>query len=307
MQAVAAEFSGCAGKFYSLLKRRVTRLLTLFNGGPPVLRAPILVLKFTRSLNLNNKGTRNVAIENKRLGKRGVLVSNICLGTMNFGWHTSQEESFKIMDRALELGINFFDTADVYGWGGEQGDTEEILGRWFAQGGGRRDAVVLATKVFNPVKRKANLAEPKHGRPQPFGVQDPQALRRQPKTAPDRPHRPLPDAPRGSGLPMGRDLAGLRTTGKPGQGGLRGIQQLRGMGHRHCLSGSFQTRFDRSLQRTKHLPPEQPHAGTGGHPRLPTLRLGTDPVEPPGRRPSGRSPGEAGKRPAYQQGLPEGN
>jgi aryl-alcohol dehydrogenase-like predicted oxidoreductase len=56
---------------------------------------------------------------------------------MNFGWHTSQEESFKIMDRALELGINFFDTADIYGWGGEQGDTEEILGRWFAQGGGR--------------------------------------------------------------------------------------------------------------------------------------------------------------------------
>src|SRR4029077_20161858 len=102
----------------------------------------------------------NMAIEHKRLGKHGVLVSNICLGTMNFGWHTSQEESFKIMDRALELGINFFDTADIYGWGGEQGDTEEILGRWFAQGGGRRDAVVLATKVFNPVKRKANLAEP---------------------------------------------------------------------------------------------------------------------------------------------------
>ena len=79
---------------------------------------------------------------------------------MNFGWQTGQEESFKIMDRALELGINFFDTADIYGWGGEQGDTEEILGRWFAQGGGRRDAVVLATKVFNPVKRKANLPEP---------------------------------------------------------------------------------------------------------------------------------------------------
>jgi aryl-alcohol dehydrogenase-like predicted oxidoreductase len=102
----------------------------------------------------------NVAIKHKRLGKHGVLVSNICLGTMNFGWQTTQEESFKIMDRALELGINFFDTADVYGRGGEQGDTEEILGRWFAQGGGRRDAVVLATKVFNPVKRNANLAEP---------------------------------------------------------------------------------------------------------------------------------------------------
>jgi aryl-alcohol dehydrogenase-like predicted oxidoreductase len=101
-----------------------------------------------------------LAIEHKRLGKHGVVVSNICLGTMNFGWHTTQEESFAIMDRALALGINFFDTADVYGWGGEQGDTEEILGRWFAQGGGRRDAVVLATKVFNPVKRKANLPEP---------------------------------------------------------------------------------------------------------------------------------------------------
>jgi aryl-alcohol dehydrogenase-like predicted oxidoreductase len=101
-----------------------------------------------------------VAIEHKRLGKHGVLVSNICLGTMNFGWHATQDASFRIMDRALELGINFFDTADVYGWGGEQGDTEVILGRWFAQGGGRRDAVVLATKVFNPVKRKANLAEP---------------------------------------------------------------------------------------------------------------------------------------------------
>ena len=101
-----------------------------------------------------------MAIKHKRLGKHGVLVSNICLGTMNFGWHTGQEESFRIMDRALDLGINFFDTADVYGRGGERGDTEEILGRWFARGGGRRDAVVLATKVFNPVNRKANLAEP---------------------------------------------------------------------------------------------------------------------------------------------------
>jgi aryl-alcohol dehydrogenase-like predicted oxidoreductase len=101
-----------------------------------------------------------MAIQHKRLGKHGVLVSNICLGTMNFGWHTNQEESFKIMDRALELGINFFDTADVYGRGGQQGDTEIILGNWFALGEGRRDAVVLATKVYNPVTRKENRAEP---------------------------------------------------------------------------------------------------------------------------------------------------
>ena len=87
------------------------------------------------------------------------MVSNLCLGTMNFGWHTSEEDSFRIMDRALELGINFFDTADVYGWSKEHGYTEEIIGRWLAQGGGRRDAVVLATKVYNPVDRKANLPE----------------------------------------------------------------------------------------------------------------------------------------------------
>jgi len=100
-----------------------------------------------------------MSVTHKRLGKHGVLVSNICLGTMNFGWHTTEEDSFAIMDRALELGVNFFDTADVYGWSVEHGLTEEIIGRWFAQGGGRRDAVVLATKVYNPVERKANLAE----------------------------------------------------------------------------------------------------------------------------------------------------
>lgn len=100
-----------------------------------------------------------MSVVNKRLGKHGVLVSNLCLGTMNFGWQTSEEDSFKIMDRALELGINFFDTADVYGWSVQHGHTEEIIGRWLAQGGGRRDATVLATKVFNPVTRKDNLKE----------------------------------------------------------------------------------------------------------------------------------------------------
>ena len=101
-----------------------------------------------------------MAVEHRRLGKHGVLVSNLCLGTMNFGWHTDEAESFALMDRALELGINFFDTADVYGWEKEHGYTEEIIGKWLAQGGGRRDATILATKVYNPVNRKANLPEP---------------------------------------------------------------------------------------------------------------------------------------------------
>jgi aryl-alcohol dehydrogenase-like predicted oxidoreductase len=67
---------------------------------------------------------------------------------MNFGPQTSEQDSFALMDRALELGINFFDTANVYGWKLGEGWTEQIIGRWFAQGGGRRDKVVLATKVY---------------------------------------------------------------------------------------------------------------------------------------------------------------
>ena len=105
-----------------------------------------------------------MAIEHRRLGGHGVLVSNLCLGTMNFGWQTSKEAAFAIMDRALELGINFFDTADVYGRQVEYGLTEEIIGEWFAQGGNRRDAVVLATKVYNPVSRAEYLPEPNRDR-----------------------------------------------------------------------------------------------------------------------------------------------
>ncbi len=82
------------------------------------------------------------------LGRTGVKVSRLCLGTMNFGPLTEEADSFKIMDRALEHGINFFDTANVYGWKQGEGVTEQIVGRWFAQGGGRRDKVVLATKVY---------------------------------------------------------------------------------------------------------------------------------------------------------------
>ena len=83
-----------------------------------------------------------------QLGRSGVKVSRLCLGTMNFGPQTTEADSMTIMDRALELGVNFFDTANVYGWKLGEGWTEQILGRWFAQGGGRREKVVLATKVY---------------------------------------------------------------------------------------------------------------------------------------------------------------
>jgi aryl-alcohol dehydrogenase-like predicted oxidoreductase len=82
------------------------------------------------------------------LGRTGLKVSRLCLGTMNFGPQTSEADSFRIMDSALDRGINFFDTANVYGWKKGEGWTEQIVGRWLAQGGGRRDKVVLATKVY---------------------------------------------------------------------------------------------------------------------------------------------------------------
>jgi aryl-alcohol dehydrogenase-like predicted oxidoreductase len=90
-----------------------------------------------------------------RLGRTGLKVSRLCLGTMNFNpGFVADEDSFAIMDRALELGINFFDTANVYGFYFDEsgkGYTEEVIGRWLAQGGGRREQIVLATKAYNPM------------------------------------------------------------------------------------------------------------------------------------------------------------
>ncbi len=83
-----------------------------------------------------------------QLGRTGLKVSRLCLGTMNFGPQTSESDSHSIMDSAHELGVNFFDTANGYGGEGHRGRTEEIIGNWFASGGGRRERTVLATKVY---------------------------------------------------------------------------------------------------------------------------------------------------------------
>ena len=82
------------------------------------------------------------------LGRTGLKVSRLCLGTMNFGPQTTEQDSFAVMDRALEHGLNFWDSANVYGGKKGEGVTEQIIGRYFAQGGGRREKVVLATKVY---------------------------------------------------------------------------------------------------------------------------------------------------------------
>jgi NDP-hexose 2,3-enoyl reductase len=84
------------------------------------------------------------------LGRSGLKVSRLCLGTMNFGWQHGEDDSHAILDRALGGGINFVDTADMYGASDYDGTSEQYIGSWFAKSG-RRDEVVLATKVYQPM------------------------------------------------------------------------------------------------------------------------------------------------------------
>jgi len=90
-----------------------------------------------------------------QLGRSGARVSRVVLGTMNFGPHTDEADAFAIMDRAFDEGINFFDTANVYGGAEHRGWTEEIVGRWLAKSG-HRDEIVLATKVFGKMSERIN-------------------------------------------------------------------------------------------------------------------------------------------------------
>ena len=91
-------------------------------------------------------------MEYTKLGRSNMTVSKICLGTMHFGPYASEEASHKILDRTLELGINFIDTANVYG-GDDKGRSEKIIGNWFARRPEVRDQVVLATKLYNPMQK----------------------------------------------------------------------------------------------------------------------------------------------------------
>ena len=108
-------------------------------------------------------------MEYTHLGRLGLVVSRLCLGTMNFGPHASEADSHAIMDAAAAHGVNFFDTANVYGRHLGVGATEEIIGRWFAKGGGRRDKVVLAEQGL---RTDGRLAE----RGPLVGTRDPQSV-----------------------------------------------------------------------------------------------------------------------------------
>ncbi|MEV0258403.1 aldo/keto reductase [Streptomyces sp. NPDC050732] len=99
-----------------------------------------------------------------QLGRTGLKVSRLTLGTMNFGPLTNEPDSHTLMDAALDAGVNFFDTANTYGQSAGKGRTEEILGTWFTQGGGRRDKVVLATKVYGNMAPDGEASWPNHDR-----------------------------------------------------------------------------------------------------------------------------------------------
>ncbi len=99
-----------------------------------------------------------------QLGRTGLSVSRLCLGTMNFGWHADEAAGHAIMDSALDAGINFFDTANVYGFGTHKGRTEEIVGTWFASGGGRRERTVIATKLYGDMPLAGQDSWPNNGR-----------------------------------------------------------------------------------------------------------------------------------------------
>jgi aryl-alcohol dehydrogenase-like predicted oxidoreductase len=95
-------------------------------------------------------------MKHRQLGRSALRVSELCLGTMNFGPETSEPDSFRILDAALEAGINFVDTANQYGGRLGVGATESLLGRWLAQDPSRRDRIVLATKVYEPMSADVN-------------------------------------------------------------------------------------------------------------------------------------------------------
>ncbi len=172
-----------------------------------------------------------------KLGRSALKVSPLCLGTMNFGPETSEPDSYAVMDRAHELGINFFDTANVYGWKKGEGVTEQIVGRWFAQGGGRREKTVIATKLYGDMGDWPNESRVSA-----------LSIRRQcdasSEASADRLHRRLPDAPHRPQRPLGRGVPGVRCTGAAGQGAVLRQLELRGVVYRSS---------ERSCQAQRHF------------------------------------------------------
>ena len=127
-------------------------------------------------------------MQQRRMGRTGLKVSNICLGTMTFAGQADEATSRKILDEAYAQGVTFIDTADAYPIPPEPetaGFTEEVIGGWLAAERGRRDGLVAGHQVPDPGRPRAQ-------RPGALAAPHPESMRRQPAAAEDRSHRPLP-------------------------------------------------------------------------------------------------------------------
>ena len=211
-----------------------------------------------------------------QLGRTGLKVSQLCLGTMNFGPQTIEADAFAIMDRALELGINFFDTANVYGGQRGEGITEQIIGRWLAQGGGRPAREDRAGD--QGLRRDGRVAQ----RIAAIGLPHPRGVRCELAPHANRPHRPISDAPHRARGALAGDLAGDGGVGAAGQGALRRQQQLRRLAHRTGAGRGADAQLHGPGLGTEPLQPERAHDRVGGRPGLPRVRPGHHPWSPLG-------------------------
>ena len=181
---------------------------------------------------------------------------------MNFGPLTTEPDSYAIMDRALELGINFFDTANGYGGPKGPGTTEEIIGRWFAQGGGRREKVVLATKVFGPMTEWPNDGglSARHIR-----AACDESLRRLQTDHIDLYQMHHVDR----AAPWDEIWQAMETLVQQGKVALRRQQQLRGLAHRAGERSREGAALPRARERAEPLQPRVAHDRARGAPRVP--------------------------------------
>ena len=227
----------------------------------------------------------------RRLGRTALQVSELCLGTMNFGPQTPEDESFAIMDRALELGINFFDTANRYGGDKGAGATESIIGRWFAQGGGRREKVVLATKLFGAMSEWPNdgRLSARHIR---MACDD--SLRRMQTDHIDLYQMHHIDRT----APWEEVWQAMDTLIAAGQDHVRRQQQLRRLAHRPGQRGGRPRAHARPRQRAEPLQPARAHRRARGAPGVSRVRRRHDPVEPAVQRAARRCPRRRRRIPA---------
>ena len=161
-------------------------------------------------------------MQQRRMGRTGLKVSEICLGTMTFAGQSDEATSLRILDVAAERGVTFLDTADVYPIPPDletAGRTEEVIGRWLAAAPGRRDQFVVATKCRARVGHRAQ-------RPGTVAPAHPGRLRGQPPPASDRLHRSLPGPFARPGDADRRDPARLRRPGALGEGPLHRLLEL---------------------------------------------------------------------------------